>query len=311
VRRGLGTSALAIGAVPLVSFAFTVAIMRAAPITSADFLERLRQAHELAEAGALNPSPGAMDAVRAELRLPVQLLLPGGTVRIDADPFLDRLRGDVPGDFDRAAQHLDAFSASVRSAASASATDRAAVASALDRAYAGIATPGWLPRLGRNVRVALGRLLQALAEPLFRYRGFGSLIAWSVVLGVAVILVLVLRGLGVNLVPERSGSSAELTFAATDWHGLAEEAIGRGDLREAIRALFHALVTTLASRGVMAADPGVTAGECRSAVARAMPGLYPSVLEATKAFERVAYGGAPAGQGDVDVLRTANREAAS
>jgi hypothetical protein len=130
-------------------------------------------------------------------------------------------------------------------------------------------------------------------------------------LGVAVIILLVLRRLGVNLVPERSGSSADPTFVATDWHGLAEQAIRRGDLREAIRALFHALVVTLASREVIAADPGVTAGECRSAVARAMPALYPSVAEATKAFERVAYGGAPAGQGEVDALRTANREATS
>jgi hypothetical protein len=308
VRRGARISVLAIGAVPLLSFALTLA-PRAAPITSADFLERLQQAHQLAEAGVLDPSHGAMDAVRAGLGLPVQLLLPGGTVRIDADPFLDRLQGDVPEDFARAAQHLDAFSASVRSAASAAATDRGAVASALDRAYAGIAAPGWLQRVGRNLREALARLLQAIVEPLFRYQGFGSLVAWSVVLGVGVIIVLVLRRLGVNLVPERSGSSADLTFADTDWHGLAEQAIRRGDLREAIRALFHALVATLASRGVIAADPGVTAGDCRSAVARAMPTLYPSVAEATRAFERVAYGGAPAGQGDVDALRTANREA--
>ncbi|HET6776168.1 MAG TPA: DUF4129 domain-containing protein [Actinomycetota bacterium] len=311
MRRGTGISALAIGAIPLLSFALTVTAPRAAPITSADFLERLQEARQLAEAGALNPSPGAMDAVRARLGLPVQLLLPAGTVRIEAVPFLDRLRGEVPQDFDRAAQHLAAFSASVGSADSTSATDRAAVASALDRAYEGIATPGWLQRLGRNVREALARLLQALVEPLFRYRGFGSLIAWSVVLGVAVIMLLVLRRLGVNLVPERSGSSADPTFVATDWHRLAEQAIRRGDLREAIRALFHALVVTLASRGVIAADPGVTAGECRSAVARAMPALYPSVAEATKAFERVAYGGAPAGQGEVDALRTANREATS
>lgn len=282
---------------------------QATPITTDEYLLRLQHAEDLAQTGTTDPSPQAMDAVRAALGLPFVITVPGGSLRVETDPFLQRLRGENPGDFLDAARHLEIVESSVQATATAPPTDQAKVASALDRAYAEIALPSLWQRLGRYIRSAAVRLIRTILLPFVAYQGFGSWVAWSVLIGFLGVLVLVLRRLGVHVVPERAAAHPRRGFAATDWQGLAEQAIGRGDLRAATRALYHALVAALAARGVVAADPSVTAGECRSAVARAAPTLYPTVMEATNAFERVAYGGAPPEPPDIDALRTATREA--
>jgi hypothetical protein len=293
------------------SLALSSPVGQATPITTDEYLLRLQHAEDLAQAGTNDPSPQAMDAVRAALGLPFVITVPGGSLRVETDAFLQRLRGENSGDFLDAARHLEIIKSSVQATADAPSTDQAKVASALDRAYAEIALPSLWQRLGRYIRAAIVRLIRTILFPLVTYQGVGSWVAWSVLIGLLVILVLVLRRLGVHVVPERAALRPVPGFAATDWQGLAEQAIRRGDLRAATRALYHALVAALAARGVVAASPSVTAGECRSAVARAIPTLYPTVTEATKAFERVAYGGVPPEPPDIDALRMATREAAA
>ena len=295
----------------ILSLALSSPVGQATPITTDEYLLRLQHAEDLAQAGTNDPSPQAMDAVRAALGLPFVITVPAGSLRVETDAFLQRLRGENSGDFLDAARHLEIIKSSVQATAEAPSTDQARVASALDRAYAEIALPSLWQRLGRYIRAAIVRLIRTILFPLVTYQGVGSWVAWSVLIGFLVILVLVLRRLGVHVVPERAALRPVPGFAATDWQGLAEQAIRRGDLRAATRALYHALVAALAARGVVAASPSVTAGECRSAVARAIPTLYPTVTEATKAFERVAYGGAPPEPPDIDALRMATREAAA
>lgn len=312
MRPGPRTSALrSLALTFLLSPAVSSPVGQATPITTDQYLQRLQHAEDLAQAGTTDPSPQAMEALRAALALPSVITVPGGSIRVETDPFLERLVGESSGDFLHAVRHLETVKSSVQAASTAQPTDPAAVGSALDRAYAGIALPTLWQRLGRYIRAAIVRLLRTILLPLVTYQGLGSWVAWSVLIGFLVVLVLVLRRLGVHVVPERAAVRPGPGFAATDWQGVAEQAIRRGDLREATRALFHALVAALAARGVVAADPSVTAGECRSAVAQAMPTLYPTVMEATRAFERVAYGGAPAAPPDIEALRTATREAAA
>jgi len=124
------------------------------------------------------------------------------------------------------------------------------------------------------------------------------------------LVVLVLRRLGLGLVPERAASARASRVEGPDWELIADAAMRRNDLREATRAMFHVLVGTLATRRILPDEPSTTAGECRAAVARSEPGLYPSVSRATDAFERVAYGGADPDRSDVEAIRIASREAA-
>lgn len=312
MRPGAGNSSLGSLALPLFLWlALSSPVEQATPITTDQYLHRLQHAEDLAQAGATDPSPQAMDAVRAALGLPFVITVPGGSIRVETDPFLQRLRGESSDDFLDAARHLEIVKSSMQAAATASPTDQATVVSALDRAYAEIALPSVWQRLGRHIRAAIVRLIRTILLPLVTYKGFGSWVAWSVLIGFLGVLVLVLRRLGVHVVPERAAVQPRPGFAAMDWQGLAEQAIRRGDLRAATRAMYHALVAALAARGVVAANPSVTAGECRSAVARAMPTLYPTIMEATEAFERVAYGGAPPEPPDIEALRTATREAAA
>jgi hypothetical protein len=71
------------------------------------------------------------------------------------------------------------------------------------------------------------------------------------------------------------------------------------------------MVAALAARGLTTDSPSLTAGECRAAVARLRPGLYPLVAEATGTYERVAYGMAPADRNAVETLREAALQARS
>lgn len=302
----------------IVALALTLPVFLASAAASSDgsdvvtapvFLERVERARSLAEAGGSSPGPAAMDSIRGSLGLPVTLTLSGGSVRIELDPFLSSLRGDDADDFRLAAEHLLALAEDVRTAETVPAADREAVGRALERAYSGIREASPLERLGAYARTLLARILSTLVDSLSTFRGFGSVVAWAVVLGVAVLVVLVLRKLGIGLVPERARAAGGDESTAPDWKRLAEEALRRNDLREATRALHHALVSTLAARGILGAAPSTTAGECREAVARVVPDLYASVSKATRAFERVAYGGAAPALEDVDAIAAANREA--
>lgn len=280
-------------------------------LTVTEFLAHLERARALAETGELNPSAEAMDGVRAACGLPATLVLPSGSVDLGPDAFLASLRGDDAHDFRLATQHLVMLADEVRSAEVIVEQDRDAVSRALADSYVGIAEAGPLERLWGLVWGFLRRVLGAAFEPLVNFQGFGSVLAWAVVFGIAISVVLLLRRLGVGLVPERAAGFDEVASSPLDWQRLAEEALRRNDLREAMRAFHHALVGRLAIRGILAGDPSTTAGECRAAVARAAPDLFASVAEATLAFERVAYGGAAPALTDVEAIRMANREAAA
>lgn len=277
--------------------------------TGADYLDRLERARALAEQGIGDPRPETMDAVRETAAPPTDLAVPGGVVRLGPDPFLASLVGDESEDFRRAEQHLLAMAEAVRRAEEVPALDPAAVRLALSRSYVGISGSGPLQRLIAEATAILVGLLGALLDPL-THVGFGSVLAWGVVLGVAVAVVAILRRLGVGVVPERATARAP-AFEQVDWQAVADEAVRRGDLREATRAFYHALVAALASRGIVAGDLSTTAGECRAAVARSLPGLYPSVVEATSVFERVAYGGSAPVRTEIEPMLRAIRESAA
>jgi hypothetical protein len=282
---------------------------RASPVTMDEFVERLDHARDLADRGALDPTPSAMDDVREAVGLPVDVAVPDDVIHIDADPFLESLVGSDAAEFRAAGEHLGRMADDARLAEMARNVDGGAIDEALSRAYEGIARPGLVQRVVTYAKGMFLRILRAIFEPLGTFRGFNSALAWAVVVGVGLLSLLVLRRLGLRFVPDRAAMEAG-TPRRIDWQALADEAQQRGDLREATRALYHALLAALAARRIVSDDASTTAGECRAAVARGLPDLYPAVVDATKGFERVAYGGAKPLPADVEPLRRAIREAA-
>src|SRR5205807_9480694 len=120
------------------------------------------------------------------------------------------------------------------------------------------------------------------------------------------------RGLGrplVGMVADRALAARAEPRRRTvpEWRTLADAALARGDIREAVRALYAALLALLSARGIIPDVPSLTAGECRRAVSVARPALAPIVTRATTAFERVSYGAGPGSAPDVGELRKAGR----
>jgi hypothetical protein len=282
----------------------TPADVRAQSVISADeLLDRLTSARPLVEAGTAAPSPARMAGVRDALELPVVVELDGWQTTIERDPVLDRLSGDDANDFRRAAERLEALGASIERAMEAGPIDRGEVETALASAYRGSlqVDPGLLERIRRAVQ----ELIQNLLTRLFSFQGAGTVAAWAVLVGLAVLAFWLLRRL--RFVPE---TTMEVAGGATrapriDWIARAEDAFRAGDLHAAVHAFYRGLLHALSGRGYLIDAPGLTAGECRSTVRATRPDLFKAVAEATGRFEQVAYGGTIPGPDDVETLRRA------
>lgn len=275
-------------------------------LTPDEFAARLHDARDLADRGADDPSPQRMVAIRAVLGLPVLILADGQTVEIAHDP-LAGLEGRSSDDFDRASKRLTAVATSLEEAVMRGTLDRTGVAGALEDAFRGIAQPRPDPHelvlrwLGEGIGWALHRVERAIGAA-------GPLLAWLVVLvATGAVAVFALRR--ARLLPDRvirSAAGAGGASSTVDWSRRADDAIRAGDLREAVRALYLALLESLSRRGLLSDAPALTAGEARSAVSRSRPALFPAVARATESYERVIYGGAPPDRDDLDVLRQAD-----
>jgi hypothetical protein len=279
-------------------------------IPAPELVERLERAELLAKQGLSDPSAERMTRLRRTLRLPVLVQLDGWTVSLGPDSVLEELDGGVAGDFDRALARVRALRGVAQRAIGARPADPDNVEAALNAAYRDAlqVRPGLVERIQR----AVSELRQGLAYRLFTFVGTSSVLAWMVLVGFALLGYGLVRRL--RLIPERTltaPTKGSTGGSPVDWSRRAEEAIRTGDLKEAVRALYRALLATLARRGLLVDAPGLTAGECRKAVEAARPSLLAAVTQATHSFERVAYGGLPPESSDVDLLRRADALAGS
>jgi hypothetical protein len=277
-------------------------------ITANDFVARLDSARRLAEADAAQPAAPKMQAVREALGLPVDVNLAGATVHVPRDGFLDGLNGTTAEEFRNADDHLAAMEDAARAAVQARPPDPARMAMALREALRGIRTePSFFDRIRHDIWVFVVSLWQSITRAVNRLpvpHGLLALIAAGIV---AVVVVVLIRRIG-YVVPERKAAArGAARQGRTDWDRVAREAMARGDLAEAVRARYAALLAALAGRGIVPDTPSLTAGECRRAVAGGLAGVYPVVAKATTIFESVMYGAAEATAGDVDTLAAAER----
>jgi hypothetical protein len=291
-------------------------------VTAAEFVRRIDDARALAAEAAGTPSPGKMDEVRGRLGLPLVVEL-GSAQRIDVpgDPVLDALEGKETADFTDAARHLSELSAAVDKALDVPAIDAVGVKDALDRSYAGIrTTPSFSERISRWIQDRIDRFTAWIGQ-----RIDGAPVLWGVIkwlfLGVCALLVVyvtVRLARQVGLVPAGDRTLIGEPVERVDWARAAEEALARGEAREAVRALYRLLVEILTERGLVPNLPSLTPAECRTAVRRHVgrdPGSAPAhdlmaaIDRATSAFERVVYGRTAASAADVEALRAGERAA--
>jgi hypothetical protein len=275
-------------------------------IDAEEFLARLRRARELTDLRGAQPSPDRIAEVRAALGLPVEISVRGWTVELPADSVLESLSGRSADDFDRARARLQLLEGAVEDAVAREAPAPGQVARALEEAYRGVGQvrPDPFEAILQWIVEAVGALLHRLSTLV---GGAGGALAWLLLLiGLAGVGVLLLRR--ALLVPDRvlaDGTARARAAGPTDWARKAEDAVRAGDLREAVRALYLALLASLAGRGLLADAPALTAGETRSAVWRSRPALAPAVVRATESYERVVYGGDEPDERDLEDLRQA------
>jgi hypothetical protein len=256
------------------------------------------------------PAGGASETTIAEallpLGLPLQVEIPSvGSVTVTQETLI----GDPATlSLETVTARMSGALASARDVETATPPDAAALASALDQAYLGQTPVG--PSLAQRVLLDIAQALGWLFDHTvgaMAGSGIGAVIAWLLLVGL-----LVLAGIFVRRVRGVTVSEGRLRLPATfvsemDWRRAADAAIAAGDIAEAVRALYHLLLATLAARGVVHDAPSLTAGECRRAVRRQRPALAPAVDAATLSFERVVFGKVPAVHRDVEILQAAER----
>lgn len=274
-----------------------------------EFGDRLRRAQELAQLDGDPASRERMADLRDALGLPVEIAVGEWVVEIPPDPILRDLSGDSASDFEVARDRLSALEASLTDALAREPPGSARIADALAEAYRGVVPPqpdvlslilGWIGDVIEAVLVRIGNVVV----------NAGNVLAWVVLLVIVGIAIAYLAR--ARLVPDRVSSAARASRGAIgpiDWAARADEALRAGDLREAVRALYLALLAVLAGRGIVADAPALTAGEARFAVRQTRPALFPAIDRATDAYERVVYGGAAPDQHDVEHLREATTQA--
>ncbi len=278
-------------------------------LSQQEFLDRLERATEIARLDGAVPSPQRMADLRAALGLPVEIVIGHWSAEIERDPLLERLSGENADDFERADLRLAAIGSALDDAISREARSSADIANALAGAYSGVVPPRPDPLLIvlQYFEDVIQGILQRLGNVL---PNAGSALAWVVLVGIVVFAAwFAFRS---RLVPDRAsreGTQRGRTTSSVDWAARAEEALRAGDLHEAVRASYLALLAVLAGKGIVANAPALTAGEARFAVQRLRPALFPTIARATDSYERVIYGGAQPDRRDVEQLREATAEA--
>jgi hypothetical protein len=280
------------------------------PITPEAYLDRLQRAEQLAQLDGEAPTPQRMAELRTTLGLPVQVGVDGWSVEIAPDPVLDELSGGDTRDFQTAGERIAALGRSLTEALSRDRPSADRVAEALRDAYRGVVQPR--PDVAQIMLDAIRDVVQGIVQRIGSVvGGAGTALAWIALIAIVVVAV------AAFVVPSRLVSDRRTKASrggrgvarTVDWTARADEALRAGDLHEAVRALYLALLGVLASRGFIADVPALTAGEARFAVRRARPALFPAIALATESYERVVYGGVPPADSDVQVLREATAQA--
>lgn len=172
------------------------------------------------------------------------------------------------------------------------------------RAYAVEERSWWQQRLDDVRRWVAGRLL-AILQATSR-----SAVAWTVlsvaVLAAGIVAWRLVRGTQRD--PSRPVPAVDRERrSAAGWDALSREAERHGDLREAVRTAYRAVLAGYAEAGLVAEVSGRTVGEYRRDVATADPRRREAFSRASDVVEAVLYADRPARPGDLAAVRRAGR----
>jgi len=147
----------------------------------------------------------------------------------------------------------------------------------------------------------LASLLDAVAATV--PGGWGGLL----ILALIAVAVAVAVRLQVGQVTRARRRGAKPVFTGRPWSAAehrrrAEEALARGELAEAVRERFRAIVRDLEQRGLLDERPGRTADEAAADAGAQLPGSAGGLREAAQLFDDVWYGGRPAARQAYDRL---------
>ncbi len=173
------------------------------------------------------------------------------------------------------------------------------------------ARPSWLARLRDDIRQWFFERLAALFDS-----GAGTVLAWTLV-GLAVVVgaMVVVRALrDVRRGAVAEGGATAVTISrrpAADWLADARAARDAGDLAEAVRCGYRAVVAGLATTGALDEVPGRTVGEYRGQVREHQPDRLDDFVRASDVFERVWYARRAADPHDVTTVLDVATQVAS
>lgn len=185
---------------------------------------------------------------------------------------------------------------------------RRAVDEVLSRPAYQTAEPPWWARQAEAARAWLARLFVGMLQATSR-----TAVGWAVLgLATAVALFVAWRLVrGTRWEPTRSPVVVDHERrSATDWDRRARDAERRGDLREAVRAAYRAVLAAYAELDLVAEVEGRTVGEYRRAVATADPGRREVFDRASDVVEAVLYADQPPSPADLAAVRRAAPAAA-
>jgi hypothetical protein len=152
------------------------------------------------------------------------------------------------------------------------------------------AEPSWFAQAVRWLLQRLEDLLTSVSSVLP-----GGL--WSLVIMVLVLLAIAVGvRLKVGKVARTPGASifGERVLSAADHRRAAEAAAAQGDLAEAVRERFRAIVRALEERRVLDERSGRTVDEVAREAGRRLPEHATALRAAARLFDDVCYGGHPA-----------------
>jgi hypothetical protein len=137
----------------------------------------------------------------------------------------------------------------------------------------------------------------------------GGLPSLVVVIALIVLLVVAVRlGLGPtrlrDALTDRRRDARSRT--AEEYRAEAEALAARGELKEAVRARFRAVIRELEERGVLDPRAGRTAGEIAREGGAAVPSVAHHLADAAATFDRVWYGRRAADATDYQRMRAAD-----
>lgn len=144
---------------------------------------------------------------------------------------------------------------------------------------------------------ALKWVLDRLGELFAGAGGVSGITAITIIVAVVVLAVIVFRlRTGRTGRALRSGAKVfgDSIMTANEHRAAAERAAAAGDLAEAVRERFRAVVRELEQRGVLDARAGRTVDEVAFEAGKALPVLADDLRGAAVQFDDVWYGGRPA-----------------